>query len=183
MANQAGSFAALPYYEMDPNACVCALAQEGVGMFPPSSITAQPAPASSELGVDFDVLDDMRSSFVLCGGYRNLGNAIARRLSTPSGALAAVGDDPDYGYDLRGLLGEDLTDSEIQALGARIQQEVMKDERVQAAEVNVTYSLANYSLAVEINLETATGPFRLVLGIGEASVDVIDEGLQQNDAT
>jgi hypothetical protein len=129
------------------------------------------------LGTDIDVLTDLRPSFVLASGLTNLGQAIARRLCTPAGALAAIGDDPDYGFDIRELLNDDLTEREISALGPRLESEVRKEERILGAEVAFLYSFASYQLAVDFNLDTQEGPFRLVLGITDRSVEVINAGL------
>lgn len=134
---------------------------------------------SDDLGVDLDIQTDMQKSFILAKGMRNLSLAICRRLSTPRGALALVGDDPDYGLDLRGMLNQDLTQAELQALGGEIDEELRKDERIHSADVLVTFTLATSTLTVEINLETVAGPHRLVLGVSERTLEVINEGLDQ----
>jgi hypothetical protein len=131
----------------------------------------------NEFGVDLDVLTDLPPSFALASGWRNLGNAIARRLSTPAGALARIGDDPDYGFDLRGLLNADVSVQDVAILGPRIEHEVEKDDRVLQAAVASVFTWQEYSLAVSIDVLTASGPFRLILGVGQLSVDVINERL------
>lgn len=137
---------------------------------------------TSELGVDLDVVSDLNPSFILCSGFRNLGNAIARRLSTPPGALALIGDDPDYGYDLRGQLNAEMSQEEIGRIGTDIETEVMKDDRVQSASVVATYTWAAYDLAVEIDILTKSGPFRLILGVSAVTVDVLNEGIERSAA-
>lgn len=175
-------FAPLRYYEGEPNACFCD--EDAPTML--GDVTGPgviESVSDSELGQDIDVLTDIRPSFVLCSGFKNLGNAIARRLSTPPGSLAAIGDDSDYGYDLRGMLNAESTDEEIARIGADIESEIMKEDRVQSADVVSTFTWAAYDLAVEINILTKSGPFRLILGVGTASVDVINEGIVQASAS
>jgi hypothetical protein len=144
----------------------------------PPSLPARPKVVRRQedlgFGTDIDVISDLPASFVLADGPRNLANAIARRLDTPAGALIGIGDDADYGFDIRSRLNADLTMVELQALIGQVERECLKDERVQAAAVAPSYSFAAYALALDITLTTAAGPYRLVLGIGTASVDVLD---------
>jgi hypothetical protein len=181
MADLDANLADLPYWEAGANFCTCV--DEAPTML--GDVTGPgviEAVSDSELGQDIDVISDLRPSFVLCSGFRNLGNAIARRLSTPAGALAAIGDDPDYGYDIRGMLNAESTEDEISRIGQDIEAEIMKEDRVQSADVVSTFTWAAYDLAVEINILTKSGPFRLILGVGTATVDVINEGIVQASA-
>jgi hypothetical protein len=180
MASIDGTFFEMAYCEMEANNCPCP--DEGPILL--ADVTGPgiiQGAADDELGVDLDVITDLRPSFILCGGFRNLGNAIARRLSTPPGSLAAIGDDPDYGYDLRGLLNSEMSEEEIGRIGSDVEAEIMKEDRVQSAKVVSTYTWASYDLAVEIEILTKSGPFRLILGVSELTVDVLNEGIVRGE--
>jgi hypothetical protein len=89
-------------------------------------------PTSDPLGIDLSVTTDMDPHFRLCHGNENLSNALARRLSTASGALESIGDDPDYGYDLPGQLNSETTGpGDLAAINAAVRAELLKDPRVQ----------------------------------------------------
>jgi hypothetical protein len=142
---------------------------------PPVELVSElPFDTGAELGVDFDVLGDFPKNFVLVRGRRNLANAIARQLQTPEGFLAAAFDgDPDYGYDLRGQLNSAHQLEVIAGIEAKVKQKVVRDERVLSADVRAAYDLASASLSVDIGIEDAQGPFRLVLNVGEVRTEVV----------
>lgn len=149
------------------------------GVTPPPPPPIRQAPVLSraeidELGVDFDILDGLKPEFTLVRGRPNLARAIARRLQTPEGFLAeSFGGDPDYGLDVRSWLNRDFSLDQISALESRVKDEVEKDPRVLEAEVVVTYVLASSSLEIEIHMETAVGPFELVLAVTSLTVEMI----------
>jgi phage baseplate assembly protein W len=122
----------------------------------------------ADFGIDLSALPDL--SFGLKSGRENLAEAIARRLITPLGSLFY---DPNYGLDLRQYLNEALTDEvryEIETLAAT---ECEKDERVLAAEVKLIDTSTPRTLQLAISLETAEGPFRLILAINAVTVEVL----------
>jgi hypothetical protein len=125
------------------------------------------------LGVDIDVLDDLPPTFRLVSGQRNLGNAIARRLSTPSGALALIGGDPEYGFDLRDKMNANWTQAELAALGAQVEAECRKDERVEGATVTAAHDLRTSTLRIDIQLQSAAGPFALVVQVSDVGIEML----------
>lgn len=66
---------------------------------------------------------------------RAIREALLRRLTTPRGGLQ---DDPDYGFDVRGLCNRGLTQSQMVDLSTQVRNEVTKDDRVDSATVTVT---------------------------------------------
>lgn len=123
----------------------------------------------ADFGTDMSALPDL--SFSLKRGLGNLAEAIARRLITPRGGLFY---DPSYGLDLRQYLGEALTDEvryEIETLTAA---ECEKDERVLSATATLIDGPPQArSLRVALELETADGPFRLILRVDAVNVEVL----------
>ncbi len=125
------------------------------------------------LGIDIDVLDDLPPTFRLASGQKNLGNALVRRLSTPSGVLARIGGDPEYGFDLRDKMNANWTQAELAALGAQIEAECRKDERVEGATVTATHDLRTSTLRVDIQIQSAAGPFALIVQVGDVGIEML----------
>jgi hypothetical protein len=149
--------------------CPTPIVVEPRGGLPPTD------PRSDVLfGTDIDVTTDLPTSFVLAAGLQNLANAIVRRLGTPAGALAAFGDDENYGYDLRSKLNRGMSLVAIRAVNGEIEAEVLRDERIFKAEVATDFNLATNLFAVDIALETALGPFRLILAVSDRTVTLIN---------
>ena len=92
-----------------------------------------------------------------------IGQRIARRLQTPRGALAVIGDEADFGFDLRQFVNGRVNPSQRAAIAQQIEAECVKDEEVSAADVDVTFSSG--SLSVTLKLTTSAGPFSLVLSV------------------
>jgi phage baseplate assembly protein W len=122
----------------------------------------------SVLGIDLLCHPDLGASGELVSGRALLGQDLANRFTTPRGGLFYA---PGYGFDLRALLSETLTDTRLQSLPAEIAAEALKDERINAATVAV--SLAGETLEVLIDLQDAQGPFRLVLAVSALSVALL----------
>lgn len=125
----------------------------------------------TDFGYDVSCVADLDPTFRLVTGREAVAQAIARRLSTKNGALALVGDDPDYGSDLRELVGEDVGPRALFELQARAEAEALKDERVLTAKASG--SLAAGVLTLVLALSDADGPFRLVLAVSEATVQIL----------
>lgn len=125
----------------------------------------------TDFGYDVSCVTDLDPAFRQVTGREAVAQAIARRLSTKNGALALVGDDPDYGSDLRELVGEDVGPRALFELQARAEAEALKDERVLTAQASG--SLAAGVLTLVLALSDADGPFRLVLAVSEVSVQIL----------
>lgn len=130
--------------------------------------TAQEPPSQppEDFGVDLDCTDDLDPMFGLVSGLRVVAQAVYRRLSTPRGMLI---DAPDYGFDVRSLLHRGMTPEERAAIPGMIRAEVVKDERIQSAEVQLTDVLPE-SFRLVVRCQTAEGPFRLTLHVSAAAV-------------
>ena len=92
-------------------------------------------------GVDYSSTGEVSSTGdILCvEGVDNARQAIRNGLITPLGSYPSV--DDEYGSELYTLQGEDLTESQLQALTVHIQNGLLKEERVkeiQDIEVKLT---------------------------------------------
>lgn len=81
-------------------------------------------------GVDYSSNGGVSSSGdILCvSGLSNARQAIRNALITPLGSYPSV--DDEYGSEIWNLIGEDLTNNQIQALHVYIHNALLKQERV-----------------------------------------------------
>lgn len=121
---------------------------------------------TTDFGTDLDCADDLREMMTLTSGLRLVAQAVYRRLSTPRGMVI---DAPGYGYDLRALLHKGQTPTARTAIPGLVRAEVLKDERIDNAEVQVV-ALAHDALQLAIICHTAAGSFRLTLDVTAAAV-------------
>lgn len=127
------------------------------------------------LGIDIASIPDLDPGFTLVSGYRELGEAIARRLETPRGSLWYA---PDYGTDIRGRLNDSIDaassdDPAIHAIKNDIEREAEKDQRVLAATADVTFDLSSSVLTIDLRMDTAAGPYALVLVADALTVQLL----------
>jgi hypothetical protein len=136
-------------------------------------------PADPDFGVDFDVLEDITPNLTLVSGRRNYMQAIARRFLSEEGSLRDLTEDEgagaaDYGFDVRARLNQALSLSDIDALASLMRRQCMLDPRTLDATVDNTFDLASSTLTSRITLETASGPFTMVLQIDAVTVEILD---------
>lgn len=118
--------------------------------------------------------DDVEPMLGLISGARVVTEAVARRLETRRGSLLGH---PDEGLDIASLLSARITQAQARLLQREIEREVLRDERVRTARVQVTMSASAQVLAIEVSGECGLGPFGLVLRLdGEGAVETIMEG-------
>lgn len=123
----------------------------------------------SDFGVDIAGFQYLSPVCGLASGRLNLCYAIARRLTTPAGALD---DHPEYGFDIRALLNDDFTAPKLSAARASIQAQCEQDERVQAATVSISLPETGV-MTITIQLEDAIGPFDLVMSVNQVSAAIL----------
>lgn len=131
-------------------------------------LTTVPYPdGSSRTFEGVDLAADMRET----SGRELLIQALVRRLITPRRTLV---DDPDYGTDLTRWLNDDIDTALVGQIADEAKNELAKDERVKSASATATY--VDGLLTLEIRVVDAAGPFRLVLGISDVTVTVLEAG-------
>lgn len=153
-------------------------------VFPIPTPAVNPA-LGSDLSCVSDVTPDMRE----VSGRRALAEALVRRLQTPRGTLL---DDQNYGFDLVGELGDDVTPAFVASLQSTIVAEVQKDERVIAARAVVQFVAPSQVaaamstvisnpmpdpvgvLVVRIDGQDGTGTFRLTLSVADVTVTLLE---------
>jgi hypothetical protein len=165
MANQAANYSPLGYYEASANLCVCPDETEGVAI--PVAVSVTQSAFSSAFGVDFACLTDIDKQLSLVGGLKNLGYAIGRRFYTDEGFLFdSFEGDADYGKNIIGRLNAGFTVAELAGMASQIEAQCRQDPRVKSAEAEVNQdTLSTSALIVDVQLETAEGPFALVMKV------------------
>lgn len=134
-----------------------------------------PAPTAFgpfDAGTDIDCSVDPGRSFAVADGVRNLGNALARRLTTPRGQLIS---DPGYGADIRRYLSAGVTEAQLARVKSEVAAEVSQDERVQNPDVTVTVNAPLAMMMINIVSELAPGaPFAFVFRVDAMTVTFLD---------
>lgn len=122
-------------------------------------------------GTDLDCITDIGPSMALAANARNMGNAIARRLTTPRGSLIY---DPDYGFDVRALLNAGTTDNGAAITQSQIANEVVKDERIGSCDPTFVFVQSTGQLIITLSITLSNGaPFTLVLSATALTVTIL----------
>jgi len=111
---------------------------------------------------------DVGRSLKLVAGLDNLGNAIVRRLTTDG-----LFYDQSYGVDVRRWLSAGMDQAKLAELDGVIRGQVEADPRVQNATVVVDTNIAAATMKISIDIDTAAGPFKLILAVTALTVDLL----------
>ena len=127
-----------------------------------------------DYGYDTSCTDSLRTGR-FSTGVRLVAEAIYRRLITPRGALRGGDDEANYGFDLVGKLGHTVSASEIAALPGQVESEILKDERIESAEVSVSSVTKGPSVSwtIAVSATTALGQFQLVLSVNDVTAELL----------
>lgn len=128
-----------------------------------------------DYGTTVSCVTDLAAPARLVSGLRVVGEAVARRLTTPAGGLI---DDPEYGLDLRQYVNGDLARADLDRLASEIESEARKDERVARVAATVTYDERARKLTATLQIATASGPFSLVLTASQAGATYLLGGFR-----
>jgi hypothetical protein len=137
----------------------------------------QPANLPNPYGSDFWIGGtplDLDPSMRLTSGRPLLSQNLVCRFSTPRGGAI---DCPNDGLDLRDLVSDGMTQSQINALQGQIQQEALKDQRVQSLTVQCSFTSATSTLTVTLNVVSLYGPFQLTLAVTSLTVAILNANL------
>lgn len=128
----------------------------------------------TDFGYDTSCTDGLRTGR-FAFGVRLVAEAAYRRLSTPRGRLQGGEDEQNYGIDLADMIGAVTSPSLAAALPGQIESELLKDERIDSVDVNVTASTVGPATAYQIDISatTAAGPFSLVIAVSGVTVQLL----------
>lgn len=129
----------------------------------------------TDFGTDTYCLDSLRTGRRVSGVRRVAQNAY-HRLITPRGTLRGGADEGDFGLDLAGKVGSATTQALQMALPGQISSELRKDPRVESVTVSIVWTktpAGEVSAELAIEVQTAAGPFELVLGVDAVSAKIL----------
>lgn len=122
---------------------------------------------------------DLDPRFTIISGPRVVAEAVARRLVTSRGTLKYDG---DFGLDIRDWINSDIASAEssitedpvLFALRSSIEGEAEKDERVESAAADVTYSRTDKTVTATVRITPVTGAvFKFVLAIDAVTAQIL----------
>ena len=106
-----------------------------------------------------------------------VGQTCYHRLITPRGTLQGGPDEGNFGLDLEGMCGAAVTADLQNAMPARIENELRKDERVESVRVSMSSSRdanGDITWSFDIRVMTGLGPFALVIGVDNVGVKLLN---------
>ena len=107
-------------------------------------------------------------AFRIITGPRVVIEAVVRRWITPRGSL--VTDRNALTIDIRQILGQGLTQSQVNMLGPMLAKVAVGDERVLDAQVLPTYDFPSKTLTISATIVLADGPFSFVVSASAQAV-------------
>jgi hypothetical protein len=126
----------------------------------------------TDFGTDITCTDSLKTGR-FSSGVQLVAEAVYRRLITRRGSLLGGKDEEEYGLDLAGYLGATSDLGLAATLPGLVKGEILKDERLNSADVVVTPSATGDSWLVQIVGYTDAGPFDLVLSVSGVTVSMV----------
>jgi len=120
-------------------------------------------------GTAISCVNDIARDGRMVTGFVVVGQAIARRWSTPRGRLIGF---PNYGFDLTQYVNADMSARDIAGLRAGAEAEAEKEEEVDRCIVSAVLEDAGL-LTITGMVDTAEGPFELVVAASAVSLELI----------
>lgn len=147
-----------------------------------------PQVVNPALGSDLSGVRDLTPQMAEVSGRQCLAEGLARRISTPRGALI---DDLDYGFDVSERINDDLGPADVAAIQSGVATEWQKDERVVSAVVTAQFvgpsqvqaalsgTVANPQpvpggvLVIAGTVADSQGPFQFTVAVSSLSVQLL----------
>jgi phage baseplate assembly protein W len=127
---------------------------------------------AADFGSDISTFPDLDELLEPQSGRRVLLESVARRMSTPRGALWWA---PSYGSDLGAILDGPVSEAQLRANATALQQQLAQDERILSARVEASYVAATRSLRILVSITDADGPFERVFTLDSTGVATLME--------
>lgn len=127
--------------------------------------------AYTDFGTDVACLTDLDTGLGAVRGNDCLKQWLVHSIITPTGSLSYA---PNFGVDVREYLSAAVGPLELQQLRALIRSTWESDDRVDSADVTVSFDSNTQALGIVGSVQTAAGPFSLTLAITAVSVAVLN---------
>ena len=139
-------------------------------------------PSPNPYGIDFWIgftppphpVLDADPSMRTATGRQLLIQSLLCRQTTPRGSVI---DCPNDCINLTDYVQAGMTPTAITQLYGTIQTELLKDQRVASAIVSGSYSFQTAVLTINEAIQSAYGPFSLVLGVSSVTVTLLNANL------
>lgn len=128
------------------------------------------AEGEPDFGTAISCVGDIASDGRMVTGFAVVGEAIARRWSTPRGRLIAYS---NYGFDLTQYVNADMSARDIASLRAAAAAEAEKEETVEKCSVSAELDTLTGILTLTAKVDTAEGPFTLVVAASDVTLDLL----------
>lgn len=116
---------------------------------------------------------DFTPDFQMATGLHVLAQSLVRRQTTPRGSVITS---PNDCLDVRQLLSKGVSQTQVAALAQTIRSELLRDQRVLAAQVSIALNPTNGVATITETIQGAAGPFTLTLALTSTSISVIVQG-------
>lgn len=140
--------------------------------FADNFFASEAAQAPADFGFDVLTLPDLDLSFTPRRDAVILADAFLRRLYTRRGQLWS---DQRYGFYILDYLNDQVTPALLAELIAGIEGQAELEERIASIRVRAQYRPADETLKLAIALQSAVGPFTLVLSVTAVTTDIFME--------
>jgi len=128
------------------------------------------AEGEPDFGTAISCVGDIASDGRMVTGFRVVGEAIARRWSTPRGRLIAY---PNYGFDLTQYVNADMSARDIASLRSAAAAEAEKEGTVDKCTLSAELDTVTGVLTLTAKIDTAKGPFLLVVAASSVTLDLL----------
>lgn len=123
-----------------------------------------------DTGTDISVLASQNGSWPERGGSPMVAEQLLRRITTPRGTLDFS---PNDGIDVRDLVRDDMDQSGVFQAQQMVENEILKDERVEEVTVHGSFATDTQALTLSISVQRSADTFKLVLAVTDVTVDVL----------
>jgi hypothetical protein len=135
--------------------------------------------ATNPYGQDFAIVLtngvlDFQPTMGLATGRALLAQSLICRQTTSVGSVL---DCPNDCLDIRDWISEGMTPAQLSRLGQVVTNEILKDQRVTAANIKAAYNTANNQVILTEQIASGYGPFSFVLAVSNVTVQLLDQNL------
>jgi hypothetical protein len=116
---------------------------------------------------------DLTPDMQMATGRDVLAQSIIRRQTTPRGSVLVS---PNDCIDIRSMLSQGMTLAQLQSLSDTIRVELLKDQRVNAAQVQINFNPLTNVTTITESIFSSTGPFTLTLTLSANTIAVVIKG-------
>ena len=116
---------------------------------------------------------DLTPDMQIATGRQVIAQSLVRRQTTPRGSVLTS---PNDCLDIRQMISQGVTQSQLQAYASSLRTELLRDQRVLSAAVQISYDPVKNVTTITENVQTSAGPFTLTLTLSTGSIAVILAG-------